>query len=61
LPGFIGPAHRNQNVADSLTFKSSFLESTTRTVRESGRPDFSSKGWRVYVEGVVGRLKKSAR
>lgn len=61
LPGFVGRAHRNQTVADTLAFKTSVLETTAKVVHERGRPDFSTKEtWRTYVTGVVDRLKKRA-
>lgn len=59
LPGFVGGAHRNQTVGDTLAFKMSVLDSTVRVVQERGRPDFSTnEKWRTYVEGVVDGLKR---
>jgi hypothetical protein len=62
LPGYVGGRNRNQTVADSIAFKSSVLRNTERVVNGAGAPDFSTeKSWRGYVDGVVDRLKRSAK
>ena len=62
LPGFVGGTNRNRTVADSLAFKRSILDSTTRAVQTAGRPDFSTeRTWRRYVEAVLTHLRGHAK